>query len=129
MKEFCPESPVILVGCKKDLRNDSQTIDMLQRRRQTVVSPEQVCHSCSSGVGIKLTTHFPLVSILLSFMITPVGRICDMEGQAAAYKIGAHSFHECSAVTWEGVEELFELAVRATLIRVKPPKPRTCVIM
>ena len=86
-------------------------------------------HTCSSGVGIKLTIHFPLVSILLSFMITPVGRICDMEGQAAAYKIGAHSFHECSAVTWEGVEELFELAVRATLIRVKPPKPRTCVIM
>ena len=49
-----------------------------------------------------------------------------MEGQAVADKIGAHSFHECSALTWEGVEDIFEHAVRAALIRVKP---RTCVIM
>ena len=77
----------------------------------------------------KLTIHLVLVSTLLSFMITPVGRIFNMEGQEVAEKIGAHSFHECSALTWEGVEEVFEHAVRAALIRVKPPKPSTCVIM
>ncbi len=62
-------------------------------------------------------------------MITSVRRIFDMQGQAVAERIGAHSFHECSARAREGVEEIFEAAVRAALSRVKPPKPKTCVIM
>ena len=62
-------------------------------------------------------------------MIISIGRIFDMEGQAVAEGIGAHAFYECSARTREGVDEMFEHAVRASLIRVKPPKPRTCVIM
>ena len=78
---------------------------------------------------VKLTIHLPLVSILLSFMIISLGRIFDMEGQAVAERIGAHSFYECSARTREGVEEIFEHAFRAALIRVKPPKSRACVIM
>ena len=52
-----------------------------------------------------------------------------MEGQAVAESIGAHAFHECSARTNEGVGEVFENAVRAALISVKPPKRKKCVIM
>ena len=37
------------------------------------------------------------------------------EGQAVATKIGAYAYVECSAITQEGVYEVFETAVRATL--------------
>ena len=62
-------------------------------------------------------------------MIISIDRIFDLEGQAVAERIGAHSFYECSALTKEGVEEVFEHAARAALIRVKPKKPKICVIM
>ena len=45
-----------------------------------------------------------------------------------AETIGAHSFYECSALTNEGVEELFEGAIRASLISLKSRKRTVCVI-
>lgn len=39
---FCPGLPIILVGCKKDLRRDPKTIGELQKTNQRPVSPEEV---------------------------------------------------------------------------------------
>ncbi|KAK9368473.1 small GTPase superfamily [Lipomyces kononenkoae] len=38
---FCQNLPIILVGCKKDLRNDSKTIEELQKTSQRPVSTEE----------------------------------------------------------------------------------------
>eukprot|EP00842_Homolaphlyctis_polyrhiza_P004410 jgi/Hompol1/4970/HPOL_004082-RA len=38
---FCAGLPIILVGCKKDLRNDPRTIAELQKTQQSPVTPEQ----------------------------------------------------------------------------------------
>ncbi|KAL9108634.1 MAG: hypothetical protein Q9227_006580 [Pyrenula ochraceoflavens] len=38
---FCSGLPIILVGCKKDLRHDRRVIDELQKTSQKPVSPEQ----------------------------------------------------------------------------------------
>jgi len=38
---FCPNLPIILVGCKKDLRNDPNTINKLRKTNQQPVSYEQ----------------------------------------------------------------------------------------
>ncbi|KNC97035.1 GTP-binding protein rhoA [Spizellomyces punctatus DAOM BR117] len=38
---FCAGLPVVLVGCKKDLRNDARTRENLARVRQSPVTPEQ----------------------------------------------------------------------------------------
>jgi len=38
VKHFCPNIPIVLVGNKKDLRNDEQVIKDLQRNRQKPVS-------------------------------------------------------------------------------------------
>lgn len=40
---FCAGLPVILVGCKKDLRRDPRVIDELRKTSQRPVSPEEVC--------------------------------------------------------------------------------------
>lgn len=39
---FCQGLPVILVGCKKDLRRDPKTIEELRKTNQRPVTPEEV---------------------------------------------------------------------------------------
>lgn len=41
VKHFCPNVPVLLVGNKKDLRNDEHTKRELMKLRQEPVRPEQ----------------------------------------------------------------------------------------
>ncbi|XP_065664846.1 ras-like GTP-binding protein Rho1 [Hydra vulgaris] len=43
MKHFCPNVPFVLVGVKKDLRNDSNTIYELAKMKQEPVKIEQGC--------------------------------------------------------------------------------------
>lgn len=45
---FCAGLPVLLVGCKKDLRRDPRTIEELRKVSQRPVTPEEVRfgHSC-----------------------------------------------------------------------------------
>ena len=40
---FCAGLPIILVGCKKDLRRDPRIIDELRKTNQRPVTPEEVC--------------------------------------------------------------------------------------
>ena len=39
---FCRDVPILLVGCKKDLRYDNKVIEELAKTSQSPVSPEQV---------------------------------------------------------------------------------------
>lgn len=41
MRHFCPNVPIILVGNKKDLRNDPQMVRELAKMKQEPVRPEQ----------------------------------------------------------------------------------------
>ena len=42
MMHFCAGLPIILVGCKKDLRRDSRVVEELRRTGQRPVTPEEV---------------------------------------------------------------------------------------
>lgn len=42
MHHFCHDLPVLLVGCKKDLRNDPATIEELRKNSQRPVAFEEV---------------------------------------------------------------------------------------
>jgi hypothetical protein len=39
---FCAGLPIILVGCKKDLRRDPKTVESLRKTSQRPVTPEEV---------------------------------------------------------------------------------------
>lgn len=39
---FCQSLPIILVGCKKDLRRDPRVIEDLRKTNQRPVTPEEV---------------------------------------------------------------------------------------
>jgi len=42
-KRLSPETPIFVVGCKKDLRFDGQTIEELQRSGQLPLITAEVC--------------------------------------------------------------------------------------
>ena len=52
------------------------------------------------------------------------------EGMDMAQKIGAKQYLECSAISGEGVREVFQCATRAALLSHKGPRRRsTCVVL
>jgi len=52
VKHFCPNVPIVLVGNKKDLRNDDYTIRDLQRNKQSPVSYNEG-EQMASRIGAK----------------------------------------------------------------------------
>ena len=90
-QERCPGVPVILVGLKKDLRDDPLAIEEMRKKS-------------------------------LRFVTT-------REGSEAASELGARKYHECSALTGEGVDDVFEAATRAALLSINRRKTSCCVVL
>ena len=99
IKHFCPNVPIILVGNKKDLRNDPATI------KGKLCSLKIISSQFSNHLSI-ITTE------LAKMKQEPVK---PEEGRAMAEKISAFAYLECSAKSKEGVREVFETATRAAL--------------
>ena len=91
VEQFCPRVPVVLVGLKKDLRDDETTIEDLKEQGQEPVTVDQ--------------------------------------GKKMASDIGAVDFLECSALKRDGVNEVFEAAVRAAIARRRKKSGCPCVIL
>jgi len=92
-RDRCPSTPLILVGLKKDLRDDPQAIEEMRRKSQRFISQKD-------GMDMKEV-------------------------------IGARKYIECSSLTGDGVDDVFEAATRAAMI--KSGKERTsdgcCVVL
>lgn len=66
---FCAGLPIILVGCKKDLRRDARVIDELRKTSQRPVTPEEVCLWQTWLPSLTLSTYIiPLHQIQLIFL-------------------------------------------------------------
>ncbi|KAL8797948.1 MAG: hypothetical protein Q9182_007094 [Xanthomendoza sp. 2 TL-2023] len=90
--ERCPGVPIILVGLKKDLREDPLAQEEMRKK----------------------SLHFTT----------------DNEGSNAAREIGARKYLECSSLTGEGVDDVFEAATRAALLTFeKGERGGCCVIL
>ncbi|PWN48740.1 putative Rho2-GTP binding protein Rho2 [Violaceomyces palustris] len=77
VRQICgPSVPVLLVGCKKDLREEA------------------------IAKGKPLAGHF----------------VERAQGKEVANQIGARSYHECSSLKNEGVDNVFEAATRAAML-------------
>lgn len=89
--ERCPGVPVILVGLKKDLREDPVAIEEMRKKS-------------------------------LRFVTTK-------EGSDTGTQIGARKYLECSSLTGEGVDDVFEAATRAALLTFDKQKSSCCTIL
>lgn len=88
IRRFCPETPVILVGCKNDLRH--------MYRDETYLS-----YFGDRSPFVRATRKSDLVM--------------PDEARAVAKELGIH-YYETSVFTYFGVNEVFENAIRAALI-------------
>ncbi|XP_078573059.1 ras-related C3 botulinum toxin substrate 1-like [Branchiostoma floridae x Branchiostoma japonicum] len=87
-----PDTPIVLVGTKLDLRDDKETIDKLKEKKLAPITPSQGLQMCKD--------------------------------------IGAVKYLECSALTQEGLKQVFDEAVRAVLCPTNPPPKKIgCSIM
>ncbi|KAF1983682.1 hypothetical protein K402DRAFT_406674 [Aulographum hederae CBS 113979] len=77
-RERCPGVPIILVGLKKDLRDDPLAQEEMRKK------------------SLKFTN--------------------SAEGARMKEEIGARKYLECSSLTGDGVDDVFEAATRAALI-------------
>jgi hypothetical protein len=96
--------PFILVGLRKDLREDPNTIAELALSGQRPVSFEEV------------RGPIPLVGHLFA------NRHGTQQGKALATRIGALEYHETSAKTGEGVREVFDTVARLSTLSLASPE-------
>ena len=83
--------PIILVGLKKDLRDDPIAIEEMRLRSQQFVTFK--------------------------------------DGSDTAHQIGARKYLECSSLTGEGVDDVFEAATRAALLTFEKGEGGGCCII
>ncbi|KAI8381114.1 small GTPase superfamily [Radiomyces spectabilis] len=98
----CPKAPVLLIGCKKDLRDGTQD----------PLAEEHVERARSKHTGeARYVQH--------------------SEAEEMARNIGATNHLECSALTGEGIDNVFEMATRAALLNRPEEKSNSgcCIIL
>lgn len=91
IQHHAPRVPMILVGTKSDLRNDSKVLAQLEAKGLSVVTRAQA--------------------------------------EQRARDIGAKKYLECSALTQEGLKNVFDEAIRAALAKPKPRRRGKCSIL
>ena len=90
-RERCPGVPIILVGLKKDLRDDPAAVEEMRKKS-------------------------------LRFTTTKAGN--DMKEE-----IGAKKYLECSSLTGDGVDDVFEAATRAALTTFEKREGGGCCVI
>ena len=86
--ERCPGVPIILVGLKKDLRDDPLAQEEMRKKSLRFTTPKQ--------------------------------------GSDMKEMIGARKYLECSSLTGDGVDDVFEAATRAALLSVDKKEGGGC---
>lgn len=88
---LCDGVPIILVGLKKDLREDPVAIEEMRKKSLRFVTPH--------------------------------------DGEVAAREINARRYLECSSLSGEGVDDVFEAATRAALLTFENKEGGGCCVI
>ncbi|NXA10252.1 RND1 protein, partial [Sapayoa aenigma] len=110
--DYCPNTRVLLIGCKTDLRTDLSTLLELSNQKQAPISYEQVGGAPEGWGGLRggpsgLTGGW-------------------LQGCAMARQLGAEGYLECSAFTSEkSVHSIFRTVSGICLSKAPPQPPQT----
>lgn len=90
-QKYCPKAKLILVGMKKDLRNDQDWIERLAKHNEKLITYE--------------------------------------EGKRLAKEIKAECYLECSSVSGEGIEDVFNKAAEvASTVNINRDRRKCCIL-
>lgn len=145
VKHFCPNVPIILVGNKKDLRNDEHTRRELAKMKQ--VTRQKLCFQKQTSPiwsNLDWLVNFqsaPYMDNLTNDVLLKINKktqpwllfvqepVKSEDGRDMANRISAFGYMECSAKTKDGVREVFEMATRAALQARRGKKSTKCVLL
>ncbi|KAI6200821.1 Ras family protein [Aphelenchoides besseyi] len=105
VRHFCPNVPIILVGNKKDLRTDPQTIRDLSRNKQEPVKTEQA-----------------------KSIAEQIGAFAYLECSAKTKEVRFSIVQQTNFLFSQGIREVFEKATQAAL-QQKKKKKKPCSIL
>lgn len=123
VRHHCPNTPIILVGTKLDLRDDKDTIEKLKEKKLTPITyPQGLAMAkeigrCTEGARSRARGA--------------AGQRggCGVAAMAPSL-VGAVKYLECSALTQRGLKTVFDEAIRAVLC--PPPvkkRKRKCLLL
>lgn len=101
-QQYAPTAPFILVGTKKDIRDKSNGPEDTSNM-ESEDSPKEGRNSVKNFIS-------------------------QAEGQNVAQQVGALAYLECSALTQEGLKQVFDVAVRSSIGR-KQQSQACCIVM
>lgn len=107
VRHHCPNTPIILVGTKLDLRDEKETVEKLKEKKLSPITYPQ---------GLAMAKEISNDN-LLSQIYKPFSRRFS-EILTSCYIFlfsGAVKYLECSALTQRGLKTVFDEAIRAVL--------------
>lgn len=146
VRHHCPNTPIILVGTKLDLRDDKDTIEKLKEKKLTPITyPQGLAMAKEIGMtatGFLLTSSEFCVRRMLRCTWSQCLAFVGVAGSSRAVGVencfvitsvlpaGAVKYLECSALTQRGLKTVFDEAIRAVLC--PPPvkkRKRKCLLL
>ncbi|VDO28725.1 unnamed protein product [Brugia timori] len=146
VRHFCPNVPIILVGNKKDLRNDQQTIRELAKMKQEPVRPEQgraIAEQIGAFAYLECSAKAKDVSLVGLKKFLPSSKKGHIWNSLPKQRIKIlvpileertirNACENCVKVTGmielEGIREVFEKATQAALQQKKKKKSKCDIL-
>lgn len=113
VSHHCPNTPIILVGTKLDLRDDRETVEKLREKKLAPITFPQGLAMMKEISAIKYLGKADLfLEVFTNFKILIFWFVCVFFCRL-----------ECSALTQKGLKTVFDEAIRAVLVPTKRNKP------
>ncbi|KAL2298326.1 hypothetical protein Nmel_015320 [Mimus melanotis] len=77
VNHFCRGVPLVLIGCKTDLRKDKEQLRKLRAAKQEPITYNQVNFTASKVVASKMVEIKHLMALLLTAVITDTAKLGD----------------------------------------------------
>lgn len=128
VRHHCPNTPIILVGTKLDLRDDKDTMEKLKEKKLSPITYPQGL-AMAKEIG-NLFRHFSESKcVVFCNFLTPNSANKPVPF-SLCFSSGSVKYLECSALTQRGLKTVFDEAIRAVLC--PPPvkkKGRKCSLL
>lgn len=107
VRHHCPNTPIILVGTKLDLRDDKDTIEKLKEKKLSPITyPQGLAMAKEIGKHRYRRRFSPFFLYYSDEMLTKMANLVSS---------GSVKYLECSALTQRGLKTVFDEAIRAVL--------------